>query len=264
MDLREVKSRGELFSESRHPWELARLDVVTKKIKENIGALDNKIVFDIGCGDTFVVEELSKSFPNSHFYAIDIAFDQELIASYQNRLEGKKIKLFSSLDEAVSQLKNKTIDLILLLDVIEHIEDDVLFMKEVYEKVAVTSDTQILITVPAFQSFFTSHDVFLGHYRRYTNSQLKKNLESAGFKSDKIGYFFFSLLPIRILQWLIEKINKPKIDDSTGLTEWKGSNFKSNLLKFILMTDYHVTNTFSKFGINIVGLSNYVICKKSA
>ena len=49
----------------------------------------------------------------------------------------------------------------------------------------------IIITVPAFMSLWSGHDVFLEHKRRYTLPELKQKLVSAGFQIEKISYFNF-------------------------------------------------------------------------
>ena len=57
-------------------------------------------------------------------------------------------------------------DLVLLMDVLEHMTDDVTLLREYVERV--TSGTRFLITVPAFGFLWSGHDEFLRHYRRYT------------------------------------------------------------------------------------------------
>lgn len=263
MDLLEVKhkKKSDLVT-SRHPWELARLVVFKKLISKHINLNDKSIVFDIGCGDTFLVEQLAMDYPDALFYAIDIAFTDEMIKQYTEKLKVKNVLLYRSVEEFASE-EFHTAALIILADVIEHIEDDKKFMTALLQHKFVGKNTFFLITVPAFQSLFFSHDIFLGHYRRYTNKILKNNLSSAGLRVIKIGYLFFSLLPIRLCQVMKEKItgfNREK--NSTGLTTWEGSDAKSNLLKKILLMDVNFSFSLKKVGINLPGLSNYAICKK--
>ena len=136
------------------------------------------------------------------------------------------------------------------------------FLKELTALPNFTDETRILITVPAYQSLYCSHDDYLGHYRRYTNKSLTERLGKAGVQVDKKGYFFTSLLFPRIIQKTKEKIVKPK-ENTTGLVEWKGSKGKSKLLSSILFTDFKVMYFFKKLGINFPGLSNYAICRRS-
>ena len=63
----------------------------------------------------------------------------------------------------------------------------------------VGQDTTVLVTVPAYQSLFSSHDVQLKHYRRYSLRSLRHALSSAGLRVVESGTFFVSLLPLRAL-----------------------------------------------------------------
>jgi hypothetical protein len=57
-------------------------------------------------------------------------------------------------------------DLVLLMHVIEHVEDDVGLVREYADKVA--PGTSFITTVPAFMWLWSGHDVFMEHFRRYT------------------------------------------------------------------------------------------------
>lgn len=265
MDLLEVKHRNDTQSDvQRHPWELARLEVLKTLISKNVSLADRSLVLDIGCGDTFVVEQLALDYPRVSFYAVDIAFTEELMDVFRKNLKVKNVSLFRSLDD-IPENSSQNAALVLLTDVIEHIEDDKKFMAELLKNKLVDGRTLFLITVPAYQALFCSHDKFLGHYRRYTNVLLKKNLTIAGLKIVTAGYFFFSLLPLRLLQVLKEKIVgvDPKAI-STGLVKWENGNGMGNVLKSLLTLDANVSFFLKRIGLNFPGLSNYAICRKSA
>ena len=55
---------------------------------------------------------------------------------------------------------------VILMDVLEHTFNDTEFLKEILKKTP--QDSFLFITVPSFQFLFSSHDVYLKHYRRYT------------------------------------------------------------------------------------------------
>jgi SAM-dependent methyltransferase len=262
VDLIEVKNRKNEIS-VRHPWELARLEVVNKLLKNVIRNENDFNVLDIGCGDIFFISRLSDLYPTINFYAIDIAFTDEIMEKLKQDIGKRKIHVFKTLDQATPFIKG-TADLVLLLDVIEHIEDDKGFLRSLHQNSAVDNETSILITVPAYQSLFCSHDRFLGHYRRYTNRTLHRTIQETGFKKIALGYFFSSLIPPRILQVLKEKIMKPASDQqTTGLVEWNKGQGLTNLIKNFLMLDFAITNAIKKItGISVFGLSNYIICKK--
>ncbi len=262
MDLRESNALNSKVV-SRHPWELARLEVVYDIFSKNMPPVENSTIIDIGCGDTFFVERFSEHFPSVNFIAVDTAFSAQMISNYQRKLQEKKIQLFDSLDKAQGAITSP-VSAVFLFDVVEHIEYDHAFLKDLASRKFMNAETRLLITVPAFQPLFTSHDVFLGHFRRYNNASLKSLMNESGFTALKTGYFFTSLIAPRIIQLLKEKMFGRPEAPSTDLVEWKGGNFITSLLKNVLMVDYKIGSLIKKAGINIPGLSNYTICKKSA
>jgi hypothetical protein len=257
MDLIEAKHKT---NTNRHPWEYARFEVLKHFLKSKLVNKENPTIVDIGCGDSFVVESISKIYPNAKLIAVDTAFTSEIIEHYKERLNNPNIAFYYNVDEVLGNVKA---DCILLMDVIEHIEFDISFMKLVLSKSFTTADTKWFITVPAFQSLYCSHDTFLGHYRRYDNKMLVDHTAQAGLKTVTVGYFFTSLLLPRYLQ--VKKESSNKTDHSTtGLVEWNGSSFKTSLIKTVLVVDFKITAFLKAIGIKLPGLSNYIICQKSA
>ncbi|MFX4324646.1 methyltransferase domain-containing protein, partial [Acinetobacter baumannii] len=78
-------------------------------------------------------------------------------------------------------------DMIAVLDVVEHIEDDVAALEAMAKRLK--PGGTILITVPAHQWMWSAHDVVNHHKRRYSKATLIAALERAGLKWRKLGYF---------------------------------------------------------------------------
>ena len=262
MDLSEVV----LFDNTaRHPWELARLQVV----KENLGKILQRMntrhgplqILDIGCGDTFVIAQLATYFPQVNFIGLDINFSDDQLKSFQQKYLDTNVSIHKSWDEI--QLDEGSIDVVLLLDVIEHIEDEISFMALVGKNLLIRDDTQFLITVPAYQSLFAAHDIILGHYRRYTNGSLRRRLAEAGYETEMTRYFFSSLLPPRMMQKLWEKINPRDTEAGSDVANWKGGEGTSKLITAILILDYRIGSVLKAVGINLPGLSNMALCRRS-
>jgi hypothetical protein len=261
MDIVEAKSKTTPLS-VRHPWELARLEVIKKIIINHATIPDGSKVLDIGCGDIFVAENLALSYPNAQFFAIDTAFDEIVIENLKKNQKTNNLELLKSINELPESIEN--ISLVLLLDIIEHMENDVEFLRKLINQKYINEKTNFIITVPSFQSLFCSHDAFLGHYRRYTNKSLKNVLKNSGLKIILCGYFFFTLIPIRAIQVIKERIFKVKPEKiTTGVITWDRSVFLTNLLKYILLADAIFSFGFKKININLPGLSSYAVCRKS-
>lgn len=109
-------------------------------------------------------------------------------------------------------IRNDSIDQFLLLDVLEHIEDDDAFLSLLHKKT--TEAGCCLITVPAFKCLWSSEDEEAGHFRRYRIRPLCALLESKGFeicyRSYFMGFLFLPILLIRVFLERIELLKKQK------------------------------------------------------
>lgn len=85
-------------------------------------------------------------------------------------------------------------DLILMMDVLEHVDDDVGLAAEYIR--AARPGTRVIVTVPAFSWMWSAHDDFLEHRRRYTLPEVKAVLGRAGLHVDGGRYLYGLLLPL--------------------------------------------------------------------
>ena len=244
MDLLEQKKiSADQFK--RHPWEIARFKILLFLLKKNPST---NIIADVGSGDAFVATKLSKKFPNSVVAAVDINYDEQFIN------ENTKGNLSFASD--INQLNDKTsIDNVLLMDVLEHIQKPGEILQTIKGLETVSSSTQFFITVPAFQFLFSQHDIFLKHFRRYNRKQLIQLLKQEGFEIKQSGFFFFSLLLPRIFQKLF------KIETLTGMHNWKQGRLLTSLMVAMLWIDFKICWYLSRIGINLPGLSCYCVCQ---
>ena len=138
-----------------------------------------------------------------------------------------------------------------MMDVLEHIKDDIGFMKKLkkYQK----EDTIIFMTVPAFQSLYSLHDEQLHHFRRYDRRGLEYVLEQSGYTIIEWSYFYLSLIPLRCLTM--------KKTQSLGMWGKDEKDFLTCFIRKCLNMDFMVLRFLSKHRIHIGGLSLMVICK---
>lgn len=251
----DLKERREINTLKRHPWELSRADVLFDMLQTHLKQKCN--ILDIGCGDLFLEEYLLDKNKSLNFYCVDIAYSAEEVALLNQK--NPNIKIYNNLDDL--EIQPVEMDIVLLLDVIEHIEDDKQFLASVVDRKIFTDNTKLIITVPAFQSLYSLHDHFLGHFRRYNNKRLINLITLEKLEKMETGYFYFGLLLPRLLQQMMEKISVTK-KETTGLVEWKGGKRLSKFLRWGLNADYAIFKMFNKLRIKIPGLSTYVICQK--
>lgn len=259
MDL--VEAEGRHFAAvSRHPWERARLAITADLIQRHAALPARSTILDVGCGDTFVAEQLAAKHPGAEVLAVDSAFTESLIELYSSRMGARNVRLFRSLD-AVPDAGPTS--LILLMDVIEHVADDQAFLSDICQRPWFDGSTRVLVTVPAYQSLFSAHDVALGHYRRYSRRSLRHVLSAVGLAPIAEGSFFTTLVPIRLLQLLRERL-QGTTEAPPNLGAWSGGEAAGRVLTTWLTLDGRIGLACSRLGLALPGLSNFAVCRKSA
>ena len=88
-----------------------------------------------------------------------------------------------------------------IFDVLEHVEDDVSFLRKIQE--ALKPDGLLILTVPALQALYSDFDREVGHFRRYTLKQLVEKLNNSGFN---IVYKSYLFLPLPFFIWPLRKV----------------------------------------------------------
>ncbi len=223
---------------NRHPWELSRTDCLIKKLfKLNIKGR----VLDIGCGDAYFDRKLLETFPDiTELYGVDIYLDKEV-----HEKRGHWIRNADAIED-------KKFDFILIMDVLEHNEDDLGFLAGL--KDYLKEDGVIFITVPAYQFLFSNHDVVLHHFRRYNHKQLASLVRDAQLKAVDWHYFYASLVPARLLSL--------KSTKAAGNWQYSENHIITAAVRFVLNIDFAVCSLLSKLHIYIFGLSLYMTVRK--
>lgn len=147
----------------------------------------DSLFFDIGGGNGYIAKYLEEhQIPT-------VLVEPGMEGALNARKRGLTNVVCSTFEDA--GMKPNVCQAVGLFDVVEHIEDDLAFMKSIHSIMAVGG--KVFITVPAHKILWSREDDDVGHYRRYKMKQIKKLLEKSGFK---ITYstFFFSILPIPI------------------------------------------------------------------
>jgi SAM-dependent methyltransferase len=146
-----------------------------------------------------------------------------------------------------------SVDLVLATDIIEHVEEDDIAIKEIYR--IIKPGGYILCTVPAFQSLWGIQDDVSQHKRRYKKNGLNALVQSAGFEIRKSFYFNFILfIPIWATRVLL-KLFRPSIRAETDLN----SKFINWILLKIFMIDILTAkNIQPPFGVSILTLGEKI------
>jgi SAM-dependent methyltransferase len=240
MDLKEKTSNA-----NRHPWELSRSRCILKLIRKQ----QWKRLADIGAGDMFFTRQLLETDSGMEVYAVDSEYEEKM----------KSVDGINCLS-GISGLPDASFDCLVLMDVLEHIEDDDAFLKKLLDKLVV--EGSLVITVPAMQFLFSSHDSFLNHYRRYSRKQLLTLLKNNNLQIEKSHYFYTLLFFLRLVSLIKDRLIPNK--NQTGIGEWKFSkkHLITKCIISVLNIDFYINIILDKCRIHLPGLSVIAICKK--
>jgi hypothetical protein len=243
----------------RHPWETARLAILQRLLDRHAPIRDHALVVDIGCGDAFVIGSLADAFPGAAFGGVDSALTESAVNDISRRTPRPNLVLSNTPDTFAGVAPANAV---LLMDVIEHVPDDVEFLNELLRRDFVGPDSTLIVTVPAYPSLFSAHDVFLRHYRRYSMSGLRQTLTRAGLRAIESGHLFSSLLPIRIAQVATERAFGRRELATTALAS--PSPRGRGVITAALVADASIGLWLQRLGLPLPGLSAYAVCRKSA
>jgi SAM-dependent methyltransferase len=211
-------------------------------------------LLDIGCGDGFMLRAFADMPAFAEVHGADINLpDRDLV-----RMSFGKVRFFNDPSRLTGHY-----DVILLCDVLEHVDADVDFLRQVAARYA-SPGTVFIITVPAWQRLFFAHDTFLGHYRRYSFRRLRRTIEDAGLKWQDRGALFLLLLFFRGLGVLGEKMAGVGSAKAHGIGRWRGGRFLTAVLFVMMQCDNYILWLFSRIGVRLPGLSLWAVARRAA
>jgi SAM-dependent methyltransferase len=150
-------------------------------------------ILDVGCGTGATTRALCRFGP---VVGLDIGPE----ALRRARARGLAVARASA---ARLPVRPASFDLVVALDVLEHLDDDVAAAREMLA--ALRPRGRLLVTVPAYPFLWSGHDEALGHRRRYRRRGLVAVLERAGFEIELATYLMASILPAAIVVRLWER-----------------------------------------------------------
>ncbi|WP_127960412.1 class I SAM-dependent methyltransferase [Serratia microhaemolytica] len=195
MDLKEIDILGDKIE--NHWYYRSKSKAMMRFLN---GYVPDKIL-DVGAGSGFFSQHLLSNTNATEAWCVDI--------SYQSDFDDNK---FDKMIHYRREISDVGVDLVLFMDVLEHVDNDVMLLKEYVDKVP--KGCQFLISVPAFQFLWSGHDDFLEHKRRYRLNHLESIVNESGLSVIHGSYYFGAVFPIAALLRLINSATasnkKPK------------------------------------------------------
>jgi SAM-dependent methyltransferase len=227
--------------QKQHWWFVTKKRIVLDIIKKYQKKKNDLKILDIGCGSGLMLnslEDLGKT------YGMDMS--DEAIRFSKEIFNGDIKKGF--LPNHIPY-KSNFFDIIVALDVIEHIDNDIDSLKAI--RACLSRNGKAVFTVPAYMFLWSAFDEMNEHKRRYTLSELKIKLLQAGFTVEKISYYNTILFP---LIFIVRKLNNILKRDGASDLEMPPSalNF---ILKKIFGVERYLLNFLSlPFGVSILAV----------
>ena len=176
----DIKEEGLIRGDIGQHWYYRAKLAATRRL---IGSTPARALLDVGAGLGFYSRALLRDTGLAEAVCIDPGYP----ADRDEVVDGKTLSFRRHLERSPA-------DLVLMMDVLEHVPDDIALAREYVDMVA--SGTRFLVTVPAFMWLWSGHDLFLEHYRRYTLAEIERTLVVAGLRIERGCYFYGALLPL--------------------------------------------------------------------
>jgi SAM-dependent methyltransferase len=165
--------------EDDHWWFVGRRAIVLAKVEQLLkrGRGDRPHLLDIGCGTGATLDALRGW---GTVQGIDLS---RLALGFSRQRGNDRVACASATGLPFSA---ETFDLVTALDVIEHLDDDVAGLREIWR--VLKPGAAAILFVPAFASLWGPNDDQSGHRRRYRRGPLLAAVKAAGLEVVSVSY----------------------------------------------------------------------------
>lgn len=185
-----------------HPIDVASRWRARRSLKRHLQTTRQPpVILEVGCSSGYLLRELADDWPTS------LVIGSDFIAEPLRRLAGQIPEMpLLRFDMVQCPLPSASVDAVVLLNVLEHIEDHGAAVSQVARILKPGGIT--VVEVPAGPSLYDVYDKYLQHYRRYRLAGLCQLLERAGFRVTErshlgaLLYPAFAVVKRRNQRWL--------------------------------------------------------------
>jgi hypothetical protein len=152
-------------------------------LERAVTAIAPRRLLDVGAGSGFFSKRLLSEGGAESALCVDTGYAEER----DETVAGKPVQYRRDCGQTEC-------DLVLMMDVLEHVDDDRGLVRHYAGKVP--SGAHFLVTVPAFTFLWSGHDVFLEHKRRYRLPEIEAVMRDAGLGITFGAYYFGAIFPL--------------------------------------------------------------------
>jgi 2-polyprenyl-3-methyl-5-hydroxy-6-metoxy-1,4-benzoquinol methylase len=181
----------------KHWWWRAREETLVEELRKRLPQNSNLSILDVGCGDALFFDRLRQF---GEVEGIEPA--AELVdPNGPNRAQITVAPFDANFQPG------KSYDLILLLDVLEHVDAPEQTLRQALS--LLRSGGLVVVTVPAFKVLWTQHDRLNQHRTRFTKGSFDRVARASGMKIVASRYFFIWLFAAKLVLRVVEAILPP-------------------------------------------------------
>jgi 2-polyprenyl-3-methyl-5-hydroxy-6-metoxy-1,4-benzoquinol methylase len=180
------------FATADHFWMRWRHRIFLQQLKRLHRPMKNAL--EIGCGHGVVREMVERDLA----IPVDGCDLNQRALEMATKGEGRLL-VYDIFDENERMLN--AYDMILLMDVIEHLDDDASFLCASLKHLKPTGI--VVINVPAHMSFYSKYDEVAGHKRRYNSAGLQTLFRAAKVEPIAMVEWGFSLVPLLLARKVV-------------------------------------------------------------
>lgn len=234
---------------ARHPWEIARSSFFRRLVAGAVEIGHVERLLDVGGGDGWFAHELLDDLaPAASVTCWDINYTADDLDS---ALPARVVR--------TTERPDGVFQVVLLMDVLEHVEDDRGFLRDTVVPLLGANGT-LIVSVPTHPALFSAHDAMLGHYRRYRPAEIQQLL-SRNLRIARDGSLFTSLVGPRALQVGVEKVRGERAGERDGIGGWTHGALITKALSTALTVDAGIGLALSRHGRRLPGLSYWAVCR---
>jgi SAM-dependent methyltransferase len=211
-----------------HFIDVASRDHAINELKRTLGTRSSSIM-EVGCSAGHLLADIRRSLPNATLIGGDYTLGT--LVKLGEKMPDIPLVRFNLAD---SPLPSDTYDAMVLLNVLEHIENDVAATRHIARMLK--PGGVAVIEVPAGPELFDDYDRQLQHFRRYTLPGLCKVIEGAGLKVERRNYLGALIYPAFYLAKKLSQSNpKPAEEREQHVTGAIGATSRLNPIGHAIM-----------------------------
>ena len=229
--------------ERSHWWFTGRRRLL-KALLSSLKIRRDSMVIDVGCGvgsNLTLLKSMGFKVIGIDSEIYSLSFAKNLFEVFL--INGDLVRL---------PIKSSSIDLVIATDILEHLNDDKMGIKEIHR--ALAREGMVVLTVPAFEFLWGTQDVVGMHKRRYSKKEFLRKLEHEGFTILKSSYFNFILFtPILFARRMIRLL---------GLKIASENEINFPLINFFLKAIFSLESYILRYFPFPLGVSIFCIAQK--